>query len=447
MRLAGFATLLSAVSLTWTAVAGTSYAAPRDEELWAGADARIEKCRKADATIVVVAEGKPVAAAEVTVQQTRHAFLFGSNIFGWQEPGSGGRRGMSAQQQDDYRKRFAELLNFATLPFYWPSYEPQQDKPRHEHTEKVARWCMDNGIAVKGHPLAWNFADPGWLPDDPDAVFRLQLGRIDDCVKRFAGLIDRWDVVNEAAHFDREESKQRAPKMTAAWAKAGKLEFTRECFVHARAANPKATLLINDYRTDPAYEQVIEGLKDGAGKRLYDVIGIQSHQHGGTWPNAKIWEICERFARFGVPLHFTETTILSGDRGWERKQPWSTTPEGEAWQAKEVVRFYTMLFSHPAVEAVTWWDFSDLAAWQGAPAGLVRKDMGPKPAYEELKKLVKGRWWTRAELTTGDDGAAKLRGFLGEYKVAVRVNGKPAGEKTFTLQKQGDNRWVVEVKL
>ena len=29
------------------------------------------------------------------------------------------------------------------------------------------------------------------------------MARIDDCVKRFAGLIDRWDVVNEATHFDR----------------------------------------------------------------------------------------------------------------------------------------------------------------------------------------------------------------------------------------------------
>ena len=95
-------------------------------------------------------------------------------------------------------------------------------------------------------------------------------------------------------------------------------------------AAPKATLLINDYRTDPAFERVIEKLVDAQGKRLYDVIGIQSHMHGGTWTNGKIQEVCERFARFGVPLHFTETTILSGATRWERKRGLGPTPEGEA---------------------------------------------------------------------------------------------------------------------
>ena len=82
-------------------------------------------------------------------------------------------------------------------------------------------------------------------------------------------------------------------------------------------------LLINDYRTDPAYERVIEQLVDEKGKRLYDVIGIQSHMHGGVWSNGQIWKVCQEFSRFGVPLHFTETTILSGERVWEKdsRQP------------------------------------------------------------------------------------------------------------------------------
>jgi GH35 family endo-1,4-beta-xylanase len=264
-------------------------------------------------------------------------------------------------------------------------------------------------------------------------------------VARFRGLIDRWDVVNEATHFDREEfAKRRAPKHTGMWKKVGQMEFTCECFTHARNAGPQATLLINDYRTDPAYERVIEQLVDGEGKPMYDVIGIQSHMHGGAWPTRKIWEVCERFARFGVPLHFTETTVLSGDRTWQkgRGADWPSTPEGEAYQAEHVVRFYTMLFSHPAVEAITWWDFSDLHAWKGAPAGFVRKDMSPKPAYVELMKLVKGAWWTRETLKTGSDGTAKLRGFLGDYAVTVERDGKPPVKKTFTLGGGEENRWV-----
>lgn len=392
-------------------------AAPENDELWRQAEARIERYRKVDGDLLVRHAGKPIAGAKVRIEQTRHAFLFGCNIFMW------GRIG-EPKAEEAYRQRFAELLNYATLPFYWPSYEPRQGQPDHARTERIARWCREHGILTKGHPLAWNFADPPWLPDDVEEVRRLQLNRIEDCVTRFAGLIDRWDVVNEATHFDRPEFLRRAPRTSALWQKFGRVEFTRDCFQRARKANAKATLLINDYRTDPAYEKLIEQLVDDQGKPLYDVIGIQSHMHGGVWSNPRIWEVCERFARFGVPLHFTETTIVSGDRGPQRGGPWSTTPEGEARQAHEVVRFYTMLFSHPAVEAITWWDFSDRGAWQRAPAGFLRADMSPKPAYHELMKLIKGKWWTRVEGTTDPQGHFSFRGFSGDYRVQVLVEGR-----------------------
>lgn len=412
-----------AVALVW--LAGSVRAASQEETLWEQADARIEKHRKVEVELAVCREGKPVPGAKVMIEQTRHAFLFGCNIFLW------GRAGDPAAEEA-YRRRFAELLNYATLPFYWPNYEPRQGQPDHAHTEAVARWCREHGILAKGHPLAWNFADPRWLPEDVQEVRRLQLARIEDCVARFAGLIDRWDVVNEATHFDRPEFLRRAPRTSALWQKFGRVEFTRECFQRARKANPKAILLINDYRTDPAYEKLIEQLVDDQGKPIYDVIGIQSHMHGGVWPNERIWEVCERFARFGVPLHFTETTIVSGERGRQRGVPWPTTPEGEARQAREVVRFYTMLFSHPAVEAITWWDFSDRRAWQGAPAGFLRADMSPKPAYHELMKLIKGKWWTRTEGTTDSQGRFAFRGFSGDYRVRVAIEGRTV-ERTFQL--------------
>ena len=415
-----------------------------DDELLAGADARIEKHRLAEAAVLVVdASGNPVPGAKVAVEQTRHAFLFGSNIFAW---------GKLPDEKTEaaYRKHFAELLNFATLPFYWNSYEPSRGEPNHDHTEKVARWCRQQGIATKGHPLAWNSGDPAWLPDDPEEIRRLQMTRIEDCVSRFSGLIDRWDVVNEATHFDRPDfADRRSPKHTAMWKKVGQIEFTRQCFVHARKAGPKATLLINDYRTDPPYERVIEQLVDQQDKRLYDVIGIQSHMHGSPWTNRKIWEVCQGYARFGVPLHFTETTIVSGQRepGSTRRRPlWPSTPEGEALQAREVARFYTMLFSHPAVEAITWWDFADYRAWQGAPAGFLRGDTTPKPVYHELMKLIRGKWWTQTTLKTDDDGTTGFRGFLGDYKVTVTGQGIKPVVKQFVLSRGEKNRCVVKLE-
>jgi GH35 family endo-1,4-beta-xylanase len=411
--------------------------------LWAAADTRIEKHRRADATLVVLdARKRPVVGAEICVEQTRHAFLFGCNIFRWGKLGD-------TKLEAEYRQRFAEVFNFATLPFYWWSYERQQDQPSHERTEEVARWCREQGIVCKGHPLAWNYSEPRWLPDAPQEVRRLQMARIEDCVRRFKGLIDIWDVVNEATHFDRAHCRQRAPKLTAVWADLGKAEFTRECFRHARPANPQATLLINDYRVDTPYVDVIRQLIDDNGKPMYDVIGIQSHQHGGTWTNRKIFETCDRYAGFGVPLHFTETTILSGTRGWQlrdRGQQWDSTPDGEAEQAREVERFYTMLYSHPAVEAITWWDFSDNGAWQGAPAGFLRKDMSLKPAYEVLRKLIKDKWWTKTSVKTDDRGQAMFRGSLGDYQLTIRTPDGRTQTQDMTLKSGEENRFTLQLK-
>jgi len=105
-----------------------------------------------------------------------------------------------------------------------------------------------------------------------------------------------------------------------------------------------------------------------------------------------------------------------------------------------------MLFSHPAVQAITWWDFSDFRAWQGAPAGLLRRDMTPKPAYEELLRLIKGKWWTRSVLHSSAEGSASFRGFLGDYEVSVAAPGRPTARAEFTLQPGRDNRWTVTLK-
>ena len=75
--------------------------------------------------------------------------------------------------------------------------------------------------------------------------------------------------------------------------------------------NPTATLLLNDFDMSTAYECLIEGVLE-AGIQV-DAIGLQSHMHQGYWGEEKTLAILDRFARFGLPLHLTETTLLSGD--------------------------------------------------------------------------------------------------------------------------------------
>jgi endo-1,4-beta-xylanase len=398
------------------------------EEILGQAEERIQKHRKGNVNLKILGpDGQTLpGGVELRIRQTRHNFLFGCNIFKLD-------RCRTAADNAAYAERFAELLNFATLPFYWWTYERQKGRPMDDRTDEVVRWCKAHGVTAKGHPLAWNYVDPRWLSGTPEEVMQLQLERVARCVERFKGDIGIWDVVNEATHYDREELKQNSPKLTEAIAKIGIGEYVRGAFKTARKADPQARLIINDYRTDAAYgEKVISQLVGDDGKPLYDIIGIQSHMHGGYWGASQTWAVCERFAKFGAPLHFTETTVVSGPR---QGSNWTTTPEGELQQAEQVAEFYTVLFSHPAVEAITWWDFTDQEAWQQAPAGLVRSDMTPKPAYERLRDLIKGKWWTRVEARTGSEAAVPFQGFLGEYEVEARqgdrrLTGRFALDKT-----------------
>jgi GH35 family endo-1,4-beta-xylanase len=409
-----------------------------DDAVMGQTDERIRKCRMGTAALRFTGpDGQPLpAGVSLQISQTRHKFLFGCNIF---------KLGLCRTAEDNaaYEKHFAELLNYATLPFYWWQYERQKGKPDDARTDDIVRWCNAHGVAMKGHPLAWNWAEPRWLAQStPDEAMQLQFERIGRCAQRFKGSINIWDVVNEATQYDREECKQRAPRLTQAIAKMGIGEYVRTAFKTARQANPQATLVINDYRTDPAYaEKVISQLVDEAGKPLYDIIGIQSHMHGGTWGAARAWDVCERFAKFGKPLHFSETTVVSGPK---KDSTWATTPEGERDQAKQVTEFYTVLFSHPAVEAVTWWDFTDQNAWQQAPAGLVRDDMSPKPAYEQLHGLVKGKWWTKVEAATDSHGNVDFQGFFGQYEVEAKLAGRRL-TGGFSLEK--DHKATVEIRL
>ena len=405
------------------------------DEILGQVDTRIEKYRKGDVVLKLThRDKKPLKLGlNVNIEQTNHKFLFGANIFKLYDCGS-------SKANTAYEKHFAELLNYATLPFYWARYEPQPAEPRYVRTEEILRWCRAHNVTPKGHPLVWNLSDPKWIPKDPEEAMQVQFKRVRRCVQKFRGAIDIWDVVNEATHYDRPHFLERAPILTEGITKIGVGSYVRHAFESAREINPNATLIINDYRTDEAFEQkVLSELVDEDGWPLYDVIGIQSHMHTGYWGVEKTWDVCERFTKFGKPLHFTEATILSGklkeDDDWfSRRQGWLTTDEGEKRQAKQATEFYRLLFSHPAVEAITWWDFTDYKAWQEAPAGFIRTDMTPKPAYEKLKQLIKNKWWTQTKTKSAANGETPFRGFYGQYKVTARSAGREL-KGTFAFDK------------
>ncbi len=395
-----------------------------DADLLAEARERIARHRRRRGLLRVrTAAGQPAAGARVHLEQLRHAFLFGGNFFMFDRCGE-------PEAEAAYRERFAALLNFATLGFYWASYERAPGQPNYDYTDRVLEWTRPRGILCKGHPLVWDHpaGSPRWLPEDDAELARLSDGRVREIVSRFKGRLDLWDVVNEATHLPDRVNRTRM----ARWGESlGPVAYTRRALEAARAAHPGATLLVNDYRLDPPYRALLEALRDAEGRPLFDAVGLQSHMHDHPWPLARVWEVCDAFARLGRPLHFTETTVVSGPRRGPGENWGPTTPQLEARQADYVERFYTLVFAHPATTALTWWDFSDRGAWQGAAAGLVRRDMSPKPVYDRLLGLIKGAWWTRAELTADAQGECPLDAFHGTYRATLQVGSAPPVTREF----------------
>jgi endo-1,4-beta-xylanase len=396
--------------------------------------------RRADATVTLRGpDGAPLAGHDVVVRQTRHAFLFGCIGFDLMDLANG------ASQDPEYDGRLADawfdVFNQTTLPFYWGTFEPERGAPRTEPLLGAARWFAERGVVVKGHPLVWHTVQPGWLLGLPDAeVERLQRERIRRDVAAFRGVIDTWDAINEVVIMPVFTAEQNA--ITPLARTKGRVEMIRMAFEEARAENPGATLLLNDFDMSTAYECLIEAVLEAG--ILIDRLGLQSHMHQGYWGEEKTLAILDRFSRYNIPIHFTETTLLSGDvmpahiedlNDWQ-VESWPSTPEGEERQADEVERHYRTLMSHPSVEAMTYWGLSDRGMWLGAPGGLLRADGSRKPAFDRLRGLVKDEWWlSPITLRTDAEGRVRFTGFLGDYRIEPADGGGPAAE--ITLDRPG----------
>jgi len=365
--------------------------------------------------------GLPSPTGPATVRLLKHRFLFGTNLFGLCH-----RQGTDLEA---YQDRALGLVNAGTLPFYWGRYEPEEGKVDVQNVKAAALWARDRGITPKGHPLCWHTVCAEWLLDyDNDTILGKQLDRIRREVGTYRGLVDIWDVINEVVILPVFSKYDNA--VTRLAHHVGAVELVLKCFQAAKESNPNAFLLINDFDLSDDYAQLIETLLDRGCP--IDAIGLQTHQHEGYRGTEAVAGYLARFERFGLPLHFTENTILSGepapkvdDLNDVHRPDWPSTPEREALQARQAEEFYTQLYAHPLVESIVWWDLED-GNWLNAPGGLVRKDLSPKPAYHRLQNLIQEEWGFPPRVITPQAGRLEFTGPEGEYEIRI-------GEKTWRV--------------
>ncbi len=415
----------------------------------------IELYRKGNAVFTLKTADGTLLPEDTTVEikQVNHEFRFGANIFMLDE--------FECEEKNAiYREKFTELFNLATVPFYWKDLEPEQNKPRYaKDSPRIYRrpapdlcveYCKEKGIEPKCHCLNYDEWIPDWVRYLPVEQHKALLEkRFYELSERYAKDIPTWEVTNETIQNSRSAFFYED-------------DFLDWSYRMADRYFPNNRLIINDYNiwfpgsfnNRNAYYMQIERLLRNGITHL-DSIGMQFHsffplEHEPTAAEERynpeaLYKLMDLYARFGLAEQITEMTIpaYGGDE------------ENEAIQAELIKNVYTAFFSHPAMEAVIYWNLVDgYAAFapQGDMAagenkyygGLMRFDMTEKPAFKCLKRLIHEEWNTSLTVKA-PGGNVAFRGFWGDYRITVH-----AGEKTYTadysLSKRAKNFPTVILK-
>ncbi|MEM9136143.1 MAG: endo-1,4-beta-xylanase, partial [Cyanobacteria bacterium P01_F01_bin.42] len=335
------------------------------ESLWSGEQA-------------VFDQAKQVIARRVR----RDEFLFGANFFG--HPSAG----------EKYDQQFQKLFNFATLPFYWRSFEHERGKPAYAQTEAKLDWLNRANILPKGHPLVWfhEIGVPDWIKGKSYSEVRdLVRSRVIEVTRHFGDRIPYYDIINEAHDIawanQLDFSQEQMLEMTKLAAEASAEGFPQvQRIVNTCCSWAKYVPKGSQSQPLRSAYQYLQSCIDA--EIPFETIGIQLY-----YPSQDMFEIhrlLERFGTLGKPIHITELGVSSSTEEDEKsyfKKPsglWHA-PWSETVQADWIEQFYTLCYSKPFIGAVTWWDFADANFWPHG--GFLRRDMTPKESFFRLKNL------------------------------------------------------------
>lgn len=378
--------------------------------------------------------GKPITAAHVKAKLIRHDFHFGTTTFfiGQME---------TPELNAAYEEKFKNIFNFAILPLYWDTLEPEKGNPRFKKDaafihrrpplDTAVEFCEKNGLDMKGHCLVYNSFQPKWLSKDNREI------KI-DIDKRLAAIAARYgekfvdaDVINEMLTIYKNCYTGNGCR---------NLQITDErdhekwCFDLCKRHFPHTRLYWNEgmqetfgehYRGYRSfyYMALREWLDKGA---PIEGIGMQYHAFWAKHVNhrpyddlnrsmnpLRLLDAMELYGEFGLPISISEVSIPS----------FTGEGEDEETQAALVRRLYRLWFSCKMCHSIVWWNFADDTAFGDENvfhAGLIHRDCTEKPAYKVLDDLINREWHTEIDAHT-QNGELRFLGFYGDYEVEVTL--------------------------
>ncbi len=375
----------------------------------------IEKHRKSDVTLHVVGlDGQPIRDLAVEVRQVKQAFGFGCSLGFFIVPSTPKAWGdfKPPAVTEAELEAFPKVFNHSLIPFSgkWMHLEGTEGVRWFEDLDRYVEWCASHGISMEYHFVS-GYAPPWLKQKKPEEKAALFLNHARELAQRYGDRIRSWQVVNEK-HL---------------------IEHSPAVFEELRRLMPKASLGISDCanfwsgESSPRREKFLHrGLDEvrwlkSKGIQV-DFFGFHGHRPFGVWPDPReMYEILDAFQKEGVRIHVTEFSlpIPSPILGPSRRGTW--TP---ALQAEFYRWFFTVLFSHPAVDSVNLWGIGP-EVWQKG-SGLLDEKYQPKPNFFALQDLTQREFLTRLDGRLSPEGTLAFRAFHGEYEILLML---PSGQK------------------
>ncbi len=283
--------------------------------------------------------------------------------------------------------------------------QPKEGEFHWENADKIANFCRQNGIKLRGHNLCWHSQFADWMFTDKKGnpvkkeVFYARLKKhIQAVVTRYKDIIYCWDVVNEAM-ADQAFSWPGHPANPYRESKLYKLcgdEFIAKAFQFAREADPNALLFYNDYNAaDPGKRDrifnMVKKMKD-AGVPI-DGIGMQGHYNIYGPSEEDIDAAITKYATIVKHIHFTELDLRTnmeqgGQLQFSRGEAKPMAPYLQTLQEDQYARIFRIFRKHAdVIDNVTFWNLGDKDSWLGVNNHplLFDENYKPKKSYYVVK--------------------------------------------------------------
>ena len=277
-----------------------------------------------------------------------------------------------------------------------------------ERADKIANFCRENGIKLRGHCLCWHSQFADWMftdskgkPVKKEVFYERLREHIHTVVNRYKDIVYAWDVVNEAMADDGRSwpGREQSPYRQSRHFQLCGDEFIAKAFQFAREADPNALLFYNDYscvdegKRERIYNMV-KKMKD-AGVPI-DGIGMQGHYNIYFPSEEQLEKAIVRFKELVNHIHITELDLrmnqeMGGQlQGFSRGEAKPIPAYMNTLQTDQYARLFKVFRKHKdVIDCVTFWNLGDRDSWLGVNNHPLPFDENyrPKACYRAIRNF------------------------------------------------------------